>query len=43
MEAWRRDNLLDRIPHFATVSYAFCKRFPSELAAEIFEHVLGLV
>jgi transposase len=34
-------NLLDNIPHFATVSYAFCKRFPPELAAEIFEHILN--
>lgn len=34
-------SLLDNIPHFATVSYAFCKRFPPELAAEIFEHVLN--
>ena len=34
-------NLLERIPHFATVSYAFCKRFPPQLAAEIFEHVLN--
>lgn len=34
-------NLLDEIPHFATVSYAFCKRFPAELAAEIFEHILS--
>ena len=34
-------SLLDRIPHFATVSYAFCKRFPSELPAEIFEHILN--
>ena len=33
--------LLDRIPHFATVSYAFCKRFPPELSAEIFEHILN--
>lgn len=33
--------LLDEIPHFATVSYAFCKRFPAELAAEIFEHILN--
>lgn len=33
--------LLDEIPHFATVSYAFCKRFPEELAAEIFEHILN--
>ena len=23
--------LLDNIPHFATVSYAFCERFPDEL------------
>jgi hypothetical protein len=29
------------IPHFATVNYAFCKRFPSELVAEIFEHILN--
>ena len=34
-------NLLDNIPHFATVSYAFCKRFPEELAEEIFEHILN--
>lgn len=34
-------DLLESIPHFATVSYAFCKRFPSELSAEIFEHVLN--
>ena len=33
--------LLDEIPHFATVSYAFCKRFPPELAEEIFDHVLN--
>ena len=33
--------LLDPIPHFATVSYAFCKRFPEELATEIFEHILN--
>ena len=33
--------LLDEIPHFATVSYAFCKRFPEELSAEIFEHILN--
>lgn len=32
--------LLDEIPHFATVSYAFCKRFPEELTDEIFEHIL---
>lgn len=34
-------NLLDKIPHFATVSYAFCKRFPAELSSEIFEHILN--
>lgn len=33
--------LLDNIPHFATVSYAFCKRFPAELSEEIFEHILS--
>ena len=33
--------LLDQIPHFATVSYAFCKRFPEELTEEIFEHILN--
>lgn len=33
--------LLDEIPHFATVSYAFCKRFPEELTEEIFEHILN--
>ena len=33
--------LLDEIPHFATVSYAFCKRFPEELTQEIFEHILS--
>ena len=32
--------LLDNIPHFATVSYAFCKRFPDELTSEIFEQML---
>ena len=32
--------LLDPIPHFATVSYAFRRRFPEELATEIFEHIL---
>lgn len=34
-------SLLDNIPHFATVSYAFCKRFPEELTAEIFDHILN--
>ena len=33
--------LLDEIPHFATVSYAFCKRFPDELTTVIFEHILN--
>lgn len=33
--------LLDSIPHFATVSYAFCKRFPAELTEEIFDHILN--
>ena len=33
--------LLDEIPHFATVSYAFCKRFPDELTEEIFAHILN--
>ena len=32
---------MDEIPHFATVSYAFCKRFPDELTTEIFEHILN--
>ena len=31
--------LLEQIPHFATVSYAFCKRFPDEVISEIFEHM----
>ena len=34
-------SLLDNIPHFATVSYAFCRRFPEELSTEIFEHILN--
>lgn len=34
-------SLLDKIPHFATVSYAFCKRFPPELTTEIFDHILN--
>ena len=33
--------LLDEIPHFATVSYAFCNRFPQELTEEIFAHILN--
>ena len=28
------------ISHFATVSYAFCQRFPDELTSEIFEQML---
>lgn len=35
--------LLDKLPHSAKVSYAFCRRFPEELAAEIFEHILNKV
>ena len=35
--------LLDNIPHFATVSYAFCNRFPQELSEEIFAHILNKV
>ena len=34
-------NLDDKIPHFATVSYAFATRFPSELFQEIFSWVLS--
>ena len=34
-------NLLEEIPHFATVSYAFCNRFPGELSEEIFAHILN--
>ena len=34
-------SLLEEIPHFATVSYAFCKRFPPELSEEIFAHILN--
>ena len=34
-------SLVDKIPHFATVSYAFCKRFPAELSEEIFEYILN--
>ena len=33
--------LVEDIPHFATVSYAFCKRFPAELTEEIFAHILN--
>jgi transposase len=33
--------LLEKIPHFATVSYAFCQRFPEGLTEEIFEHILN--
>ena len=31
----------EEIPHFATVSYAFCNRFPPELSEEIFAHILN--
>jgi len=33
-------NLDTRIPHFATVSYAFARRFPSEVFSEIFAWIL---
>ena len=36
-----RYNLLEKIPHFATVNYAFCRRFPAELSEEIFAHILN--
>lgn len=35
------NGLLNRIPHFATESYAFCKRFLENLPKEIFEHILN--
>ena len=34
-------SLLDEIPHFVTVSYAFCKRFPAELSTDISEKILN--
>ena len=34
-------NLLEKIPHFATVSYTFCKRFPAEVIEEIFAYILN--
>ena len=36
-------DLLEPISHFATVSYAFCKRFPPELSTEIFDYILNKV
>jgi transposase len=33
-------DLTTKPPHFATVSYAFCTRFPSELARQIFAWIL---
>ena len=33
--------LLDKLPHFATVSYAFCRRFPEELAEQSAEQPYG--
>ena len=33
--------LIEKIPHFVTVSYAFCNRFPEELSEEICEHFLN--
>lgn len=32
---------LDNIPHFATISYNFCNRFPPELYEEIFKRILN--
>jgi len=32
-------SLPDRILHFATVSYALCKRFPEKLSSEVFKHI----
>ena len=34
-------SLLEKIPHFATVSCAFCRRFPPKLSEEIFAHILN--
>lgn len=33
-------SLLDNIPHFATVSYAFCKRFPPELSSGVYHTII---
>ena len=33
--------LLDELPPFATVSHAFCRRFPDKLSGGIFEHILN--
>ena len=35
--------LLDELPPFATVSHAFCRRFPDKLSGGIFEHILNKV
>ena len=32
---------LEKIPHLTTVSYAFYKRFPSEMSEDIFAHILN--
>lgn len=32
--------LLDKTPYFATVSYAFCRRFPDKLMTAVFEYIL---
>lgn len=33
--------MLENIPYFAAVSYAFCRRFPPELSEEISAHILN--
>ena len=33
-------NFSEEIPHFATVSYAFCKRYDSAIAEEVFQWIL---
>ena len=33
--------MLENIPYFAAVSYAFCRRFPPELREGIFAHILN--
>jgi transposase len=33
-------NFSEEIPHFATVSYAFCQRYDKEISEEVFEWIL---
>lgn len=33
-------NFSEEIPHFATVSYAFCKRYDSEISEKVFQWIL---